>query len=859
MALIVGSKVGGYEVVARIGAGGMGEVYRARDRKLGRDVALKVLPAEVAVDHERLLRFELEARAASALNHPNIVTIYEVGCFDSTSYIAMEYVDGTTLRELISGGPLPTRKLLEVGAQAADGLAKAHAAGIVHRDLKPENLMVTKDGFVKILDFGLAKLSPTTADGVSDLPTISRRTEPGTVLGTVGYMSPEQAGGKVVDFRSDQFALGAILYELATGRRAFRRPTAAQTLAAIIQDDPEPIATLNLKTPAPLRWTIERCLAKEPEQRYASTRDLERDLATIRDRLSEASSTVGLAARADVRGRWRPVALVVGFALSIAVAVAVTRRVTDKPPPLFNQLTFRRGYVASARFMPDGRSIVYSAAWDGAPSKVYLKQAESPESAALELPNAKVLGISASGELALALDCKPTHFGVCSGTLARAPLLGGAPRAIQEAVQEGEWAPDGALAIVRDVDGGGARLELPPGRVLYETKHGHISHARFSPRGDRIAFVDHPDEGNDEGAVAVVDRAGTMRLLTRRFVSVRGLAWAGDEIWFTASEAGNARTLLAVTTAGRLRVIHRSAVSLTLFDVSRDGRALLAREDETASVLGAAAGETVEKDLAWLDASTAQDISADGKLLLLSEESGGFGGRQVWGVRKMDGSGVVRLGELGTLVSISPDGKRLLADRRAPEVQISIIPLGPGETRALDVPGVEIASAFWWPDGRIGIRGREPGHSSRVFLLNPETGARQAVTPEGVLTENSWALPAPDGRHLLANGSDGSFALYPLAGGVPIPTRFRLATREGIVRQAADGRSIFVEGWQQLPLPVYRVDVETGVRTHWRDFAPAERAGVAYVRDVVLSADGSAYAYKYRRRLSDLFLVESLR
>ena len=248
-------KLGPYEIVAPLGAGGMGEVYRARDAKLGRDVAVKVLPEAVAADAGRRQRFEQEARSASALNHPNILTIYDIDAADGRTYIAMELIEGRTLRELVaSGEPLPTRKLLDVATQTAEGLAKAHSAGIVHRDLKPENLMVSKDGFVKILDFGLAKLIEPVSLDQSALPTaVAAPTTPGTVMGTAGYMSPEQASGQSVDYRSDQFTLGAILYEMATGKRAFARKTGAETLVAIIREEPEPLSQLAPKSPAPVR------------------------------------------------------------------------------------------------------------------------------------------------------------------------------------------------------------------------------------------------------------------------------------------------------------------------------------------------------------------------------------------------------------------------------------------------------------------------------------------------------------------------------------------------------------------------------------------------------------------------------
>jgi predicted ATPase len=283
-----GTQFGAYKILAPVGAGGMGEVYRARDTRLGREVAIKVLSAELSTNTDLLGRFEGEARAASALNHPNIVTIYELGQINSTHYIAMELVEGKTLRELLTSGLLPMQKVIHIAAQIADGLARAHEAGIVHRDLKPENLMVSPDGLVKILDFGLAKLDALRSEGLLETPTrIRSQTLAGAVLGTIGYMSPQQASGQPLDFRSDQFSFGLILYEMATGKRALQRNTEAATLLAILQDQPEPIGSVNPKAPAPLCWAVERCMAKEPEKRYDSTRDLARDLAAIRDGLSE--------------------------------------------------------------------------------------------------------------------------------------------------------------------------------------------------------------------------------------------------------------------------------------------------------------------------------------------------------------------------------------------------------------------------------------------------------------------------------------------------------------------------------------------------------------------------------------------
>ena len=362
-----GTRLGPYEILAPLGSGGMGEVYRARDERLGREVAIKVLSAELSQDASRVKRFEKEARSASALNHPNIVTVYDFGSSDGLSYIAMEKVDGETLRKLVSGGAVPIKKLLAIATQIADGLARAHEAGIVHRDLKPENVMVTKDGLVKILDFGLAKLTSTGSgsDEGSKLPTMSGTT-PGVIMGTVGYMSPEQASGATVDFRSDQFSFGSILYEMATGKRAFQGKTPIDVLGAILNDEPQPIGAVNPQAPTQLRWIVERCLAKEPRQRYSSTDDLARDLATLRDHLSEATAGVALGARAK-RRLGRPALLGVAALLLVAGAIfQLTKR--QQPPPRelkLRQLTSNsaENLVKGGAISPDGKYLVYT---DGA-------------------------------------------------------------------------------------------------------------------------------------------------------------------------------------------------------------------------------------------------------------------------------------------------------------------------------------------------------------------------------------------------------------------------------------------------------------------------------------------------------------
>ncbi len=437
MSLQTGQRLGGFEVLGPLGSGGMGEVYRARDVRLGREVALKVLPDSVAEDRARLSRFEQEARAASALNHPHIVTIYEIGREGNVAFIAMELVDGKTLRELAASGPMPLKRILNVAAQISDGLAKAHGAGIVHRDLKPENVMVSKDGFVKILDFGLAKLSEPQPGQLSAMPTaVTPQTTAGTVLGTVAYMSPEQASGEPVDYRSDQFSLGSMLYEMSTGKKAFQRKTAAETMSAIIREEPEPAGRLRPDLPLPVRWMLERCLAKDREERYASTRDLARDLASVRDHISEVTSgSEALLASAGKPRRRFPLPLVLAvLAAGIVAGWGLARSRALRAPsaaPTLTRLTFRRGGLGNARFAPDGKTIVFGARWAGetVETKLYRMQIGSPESSPFDF-RGDISAISSSNELAV-IDMSPTGD---QGTLSRVPMSGGTPRPVLEHV-----------------------------------------------------------------------------------------------------------------------------------------------------------------------------------------------------------------------------------------------------------------------------------------------------------------------------------------------------------------------------------------------------------------------------------------
>jgi hypothetical protein len=836
-----GTRLGPYEILSPLGAGGMGEVYRARDTRLSREVAIKVLPAELASDTVRLKRFEKEARSASSLNHPNIVTIYDIGSEGGVSWIAMEKVDGATVRELLIGGAMPSRKLLPIAVQIAEGLAKAHEAGIVHRDLKPENVMVTRDGLVKILDFGLAKLtSPMSGSGEeSQLPTMTGTT-PGVVVGTVGYMSPEQASGMQLDFRSDQFSLGSILYEMATGKRAFQRKTAIDTLAAILNEEPEPIAAINPQVPVPLRWITERCHAKEPRQRYASTEDLARDLASVRDHLSEVSGSTLEAAAPRTRPRLVAWGLALALAAAAIGALLAGRELGRTPLPRFQQLTFRRGQVGYARFAPDGQTVVYSAAWDGEfPDEIFTTRPGSLESRPLGI-HGNILSVSSGGEMALCL--------MPGRTLAQAPLAGGAPRELVKKVEWAEWAPDGkSLAIIRRVEGM-YRLELPIGKVLYETVN-EINNLHVSPEGNRIAF--HEVFGQSRhiaGEVVLLDTATKERKSTG--INSTEFGWGPrGQLWFLSEGS----VLRAVSPdGGRARVIAAFPGFFQLDDIARDGRLLIEHIDWRGEILGLAPGEARERSLSWLDSSYAAGLSDDGKTLLINELF-----HDAIYLRKTDGSPAVPLGH-GKALALSPDGQRVLALRVGPPSELVLLPAGAGETKVLKTTGFEsFVGGSFLPDGnRILFGGTENGHRPRLYVMDIGEGNARPVSPEGVeLGERPLNWVSPDGKLVFA----GNF-LYPIDGRTdPSPLPIAGLLRSDLpVGWTADSRALYMMGSGEESFRVFRVDWRSGKRELFREFGPFDATGIA-TSSVLVTPDGKAWVFSRIRRLSELYLVEGLK
>jgi eukaryotic-like serine/threonine-protein kinase len=851
--LSAGDKLGPYEVLAPLGAGGMGEVYRARDTRLGRTVALKVLPTQFAADSDRVRRFEREGRASAALNHPNIVVLYDAGFEDGVYYVATELLEGESLRERLSGATLPVRKAIDYGTQIARGLAAGHAKGIVHRDLKPENLFVTRDGLVKILDFGLARyeIPKAAAASPTDLATQTIATDPGKVLGTVGYMSPEQVRGQSADARSDLFSLGVVLYETVSGKRAFRGDSAVEVMNAILKHEPP---ELEGALPPSLDRIIRRCLEKKPEERFQSASDLAFALGSI----SETSEHKAQAPPPQ-RRYLRAIALAAAAVVLLVAGVLTGLRMVRPPLPGFQRVTFRRGAIVNGRFGNGGRTIVYSASWDGNPPRVFSTQTENPESRDLGVANARLLGVSLANEMALSI----TPAGG-TRTLARAPISGGAPRQIADDIADADWASDGQrLAVVR-AKPGFQQLEFPVGNVLYRST-GAIANPRISPKGDLIAFMDRPITGT--GSVATVDLKGTKKTLTKFWLGVlSGLAWStsGDEILFSAAEYGFTNSLYAVSRSGRQRLVAHLNGSYDLFDVASDGRLLLRHGVISVTLAYFPRVDSKETDLYWHDLSVIGDISRDGKFLLFSEGGDATRSGEDWVayLRGTDGSPAVRLGP-GFSQQISPDDKwaMVLGSTRVPS-QLVLLPTGTGEARQFTHDEIHRQGAAWTPDGkRVVFVGNEPGHSIRYYVQALDGGAPRAITPENVSFDFlNPVVISPDGGSVAVAGLNGKVTLYSLDGGAPRAAP-KLADGSAPLRWCPDNRSLLVYQTGNVPLKIFRVDLLTGNQVLWKEWAPAYRTGTAqdFAVKVRVGADCQSSAYSVLYAPSELWVASGFR
>jgi eukaryotic-like serine/threonine-protein kinase len=851
---VIGKTLGNYKIVDKLGEGGMGEVWRARDERLNRMVAIKILPSDVANDGPRRARFSQEAKALAALNHPNIVSIYDFSEDQGQAFLVSELVDGESLRAVIDRGPISSRKSIEIAIQIADGLAAAHSLQIVHRDLKPENVMFTASGQVKLLDFGLAKQS-AASDGKTATMALS---VPGTVMGTAGYMSPEQVRGETVDSRSDIFSFGCVLHEMLTGKRAFQAPSGVETMHAILHGEPEEFA-VDIKMPPALAGIVRRCMEKQPGQRFQSAADLAFALRAI----TSSGSTIiqsgiqspDVTAPKPPRRRWLLTALGVLAGIAVLGAGLLLVLSLEKHEPVqYRRITFRKGYIVRARFTPDAHSIIYSAVFDNGPVRTYLAIPGNPDSRDLELPEGmNVEAVSSTQQLALLQQY----------TLSLSSVSGGQARPMLDRVLAADWSPDGSsMAVLRSVNNV-TRLEYPIGTVLADKIEYPQEMLRISPDGSRVVYAGFANGSRVQ--LFVVDRSGKRTKLgvvsgQNTTGEDASLSWSpkGDEVWFRAFDTALSGTVYAVDMKGRRRVAFSLPSRVKLYDVSRDGQVLLGTGSSSLNILGAAAGENTERDLSCQDSGMVRAISDDGSMIVanITGESGGTKGAMY--LRKMDGSAPVRIAD-GHAFFLSPDGQTISGFEPDPKgnKRFLLFPTGTGEPTETRAPGLDMTIVAGWLDGERRYLIEGVAHNSnrdRCYVWDAAKGTIRPLCPE---QENEPEMfLSPDRKLVLVRSWGVGTTLYPIDGGPPQPV-LGINARDDIIGWRRDNRSVYIRPSRDdlRSMPVSILELATGKRTPWKEIRPSQP--VLEVHNLRISPDG-AYAYNYVLGESDLYVARGL-
>jgi serine/threonine protein kinase len=855
MSLAAGERIGPYKIISLLGVGGMGEVWRAQDERLNREVALKILPPDVANDPSRRARFEQEAKALGALNHPNIVAVYDAGLDSNRAYIVSELVDGESLRAVIDRGPLAVRKVVDLAVQMAEALAAAHELGIVHRDFKPENVMVTKAGRLKVLDFGLAK---QTAPAAGDTTATMALSMPGTVMGTTGYMSPEQVRGENVDARSDIFSFGCVLHEVITGKRAFQAGSAVETMSAILNQEPAELELQQAALPPALGTIVRRCLEKRPEQRFQSAADLAFGLKGINSTTTGTSGYAPLKPAPRKRNRWLWPAVIEAVAILAVAFIGRAWISRGATPQHFQRLTFRKGHIDNARFAPDGRNVVYSASWEGAPSHVYLGVPGNPESRDLGLPaGTTLLAVSSKQDLAYTDQ---------SNNLMRGSLSGGQVRPLMDNVEAADWSPDGsALAVIRRAEGK-YRLEYPIGTVIVDEIKFPLGALRVSPDGNKLAYTSFI-QGRRVG-LTIADKSGHKQSLgpisgqtSTSFPSPLSWSSKGDEIWFGSYDSSDTQTVYAIDMKSRRRVVANLPVGATLYDLSSSGGALLSTGSLRFGISGAAPGDTTERDLSCLDRGIVMGISIDGRLIAASVSGDSGGPKGSIYVRATDGSPPVRV-EDGTAYALSPDGKSVsgyIPDDKGAR-RFVILPVGAGSPVDVKAPGMLASAAnAWLGDQRYLVTGRQEGKKYQCFVWDARQQTTRPVCPEGI-PDRFEMFVSPDNKLVLSEGPNGGWFAYSVDAGTPQEVH-GIGTGEIPVGWGQDSRSVYVRPSRagEKSTPVWLADIATGRRMVWKEIHPSQPVDLPYDLHLHITPDGRAYAYNFSLLMSDLYLAEGLR
>ncbi|HSD89251.1 MAG TPA: protein kinase [Kofleriaceae bacterium] len=863
MKLAVGTRLGPYEIQNAVGAGGMGVVYRADDARLGRKVAIKILPH---ADSEHLKRFEREARMIGGLNHPNLLTLYDIGEHDGTPFLVTELLEGESLSERLARGRLRIREAIQIGAEVARGLAAAHDAGVVHRDIKPANIFLTTDGRTKILDFGIAKLQRTTdvdqkpERDVALAPTAT--TDTGMMIGTPGYMAPEQLEGDEVDGRTDIFALGVVLYEMISGVRAFASESAIEESYAILKNTPDPPAGA---TKAIARVVL-RCLEKRPEARFQSATDLafaldELDASTDPvARISASELETAPKSRPDLAGRraarrrrWIAVAAIgTGIAAAGASGLVVGRHTVTTTEglvprwptvveggPAYRRVTYHSQTRWNARLARDGKSALYSRYRDGR-EQVERSQITPPSIVPVNV-DGRLLDISVRGELAVVVEPVPD----AGGTLSRV-FEGSGPRALAERVTSATWLPDGeSLAIIRD----GSAIEFPIGTVIVQRASSRLDMLRASPAGDRFAFVDHPSHDDTAGKVVVVDRSGKQLAASTDQVGVEGLAWSpdGTEVWFS-----NSSTIYGVDLQGRERVVLNGAPGrLALVDVVGSSILVAPTDIRLKMFTGPRGGPY--REVSWFDSSEVHSMSSDGSAIAFVEGAGTGLTSEGYAQFFRRGDQRPSLFSHGYTLALVPDGSAAIVAggphklTRVPTGIGTPTPISLGSIDKLDI-GDRIAVAW---QGRYAIvRGAEARGVMKLWRVDLEHPS-SPPTPIAAAHEGGRHAVSPDGSLVAIMREAGGIELVSVTGGPSVSLEGPIG--ELPVSFTGDGAGLFVTHVAGDTIEIDRIDLARRARESWLRIVPEQRP-VYYA--VALDATGEHVTYSTNSDASDLYVLE---